>query len=96
MKRETIERNKNKIKEYVLDNREMFENIMKADGCGWEIDIDKDDVLVDNVCEQLADTDENNENSEYFECFDWLFYEAREEEELGTELMLHLKKVFGV
>lgn len=96
MKQETIDRNKNRIKEIVLENRDVFKNIMKADGFGWEIDIDKDDVLVENVCKQLADTDEYTPDYDtYFDYFDWLFYEAEDEEELGTELMLHLKKIFG-
>lgn len=82
MKKETIERNKNKIKEIVLDNREVFKQLMKDSGNGWEIDIDKDDVLVENVYEQLEDTDEYTQSYDtYFDYFDWLFYEDEDEDE---------------
>lgn len=76
MKKETIERNKEKIKEVVFDNREVFEQLMKEGGFGWGVGIENDDVLLDNVYETLEITDEYTKGRDVLEeYFDFAYYE---------------------
>lgn len=81
MKKETIERNKEKIKETILNNREEFEQLMKDSGFGWDVGIRNDQVLIDNVCEQLEITDEYTQGRDILEdYFDWAYYEEELDE----------------